>query len=407
MISAYCEGKYHRRVDPIRPRPALALVLLALVVRLGVVPSWSRLAFGGHEALYLEAFRGGNVPASTQAYPLLTALYRGIGLLTQEPMVLVVLSALAGAAAVLGAAVWIGRWVGPGAGLWTGVLVALLPEHAAWSTSAYNVILPQALIVWAFALGGWRGLVLVALAASMRMELMVMAAPLGWPALGGIVGPMWQLQLPDVSPPGEALRMNLAMVGYLGPPVLFLGLLGLRDRKAWRLGGVVLWVHLVGASFDDYGARHALLGSTALCGLVAAAADRWRGLIPALGILGCIWGLVALRPAWHGTQATVGKELVALSEVLGPLPEGCVEVTEEPPLQSAQALPSHQAFFSGELRARCVVWGEEFWHRQWSSRGLQDRGLRMRTIYWMTPVGAQVPDGGGPVRIYQRLETVW
>lgn len=394
-------------MSPIRPRPAVAIVVLALIVRLGVVPSWDRLVFEGHEALYLAAFRGADVPGSTQAYPLLTGLYRLIGMVVQEPLVLVGLSVLAGSAAALGAAVWVGRWISPGAGIWTGVLVALLPEHAAWSTSTYNVILPHALVVWAFALGGKRAAVLIALAVSMRLELMIMTAPLGWPALAGMVGPMWQLALPEVSPPGEALRMNLVMVGFLGPTALFLGLLGLRNEKAWRLGAVVLWVHLVGSTFDDYGSRHALLGGVALCGLAGAAADRWRGVIPALGIVGCIFGLAQMRPAWHGTEATVGHELVALSQGLGPLSESCVEVTEEPPLKSEQAHPSHQSFWSGELRSRCVVWGEEFWHRQWSSRGLQDRGRRMRTLYWMTPVAAHAPAGGGPVRVYQRLEPIW
>jgi len=407
MISAGWEGKYHRRVHPIRPRPALAIVLLALIVRLLAVPSWDRLVFEGHEALYLQAFRGGEMVASTQAYPLLTGLYRLLGMLTQSPMVLVGLSVLAGTAAVLGSAVWVGRWVGPTAGIWTGVLVALLPEHAAWSTSIYNVILPHALVVWAFALGGKRAAVLIALAVSMRMELMIMTAPLGWPALAGMVGPMWQLPLPMVSPPGQALAMNLVMVGFLGPAALFLGLLGLRHRAAWRLGAVVLWVHLVGACFDDYGTRHALLGGVALCGLAGAAADRWRGLIPVLGVVGCVLGLVELRPAWHGTEATIGGELVALSQGLGALDSECTEVSDEPPLQSDQAHPSHQEFWSGELRSRCVVWGEEFWHRQWSSRGLTDRARRMRTLYWMTPVAARVPPGGGPVRIYQRLEPIW
>ena len=124
-------------MHPIRPRAAIAIGLLALIVRLAVVPSWDRLAFEGHEALYLQAFRGGDVPASTQAYPLLTALYRLLGWVSQEPLVMVGLSVIAGVAAVLGAAVWIGRWIGPTAGIWAGVLVALLPEHAAWSTSSF------------------------------------------------------------------------------------------------------------------------------------------------------------------------------------------------------------------------------------------------------------------------------
>jgi hypothetical protein len=55
----------------------------------------------------------------------------------------------------------------------------------------------------------------------------------------------------------------------------------------------------------------------------------------------------------------------------------------------------------------CVIWGEEFWHRSWSNRGLMDRAIRMRTLYKMEPMGALVPGRGAIVRLFHRLEPRW
>jgi len=393
-------------VHPISTKTAVALFSGAVGIRLLAVPTWSRLAFEGHEALYLAAFEGAEVPASTQAIPLLTFLYKWVGVLTTDSRALILLSALAGGAAVVGAAVWIGRWVSPTAGLWTGVLVALLPEHAAWSTSAYNVILPHALLIWAFALGGWRAFVLIGLAASLRIELGLIAVALGWPAVGGLAGLFWGLETPPISDPSLAFLLNLPMVAYLGPPVLLLGVVGLRDRRTWSLLAIALWVHLVGAAFDDYGARHGLLGGVALCGIVAATATWSRTVLPVTVAAGLIWGLRDLHTTWNADESEVGAPLEAVASDLPALPSACVQVVDEPPLQG-QAQRSHFAYFSGGITADCVVWGEEFWHRRWNSRSLHDRALRMRVLYRMTPIAAVRPSGGGPVRIYHRLEGRW
>ncbi len=385
---------------------AVLLFLMAVSVRLFVVPWWSRLRFEGHEALYLRAFQGSEVPASTQAYPLLTGLYGMLGSATDDPRVLLLLSALVGGLAVVGAAEWVGRWVSPGAGLWAGVLVALLPEHVGWSTSAYNVILPHALLIWAFALGGWRAFVLVGLAACLRLEVGLAAVALGWPALGGLVGALWGLEMPAISDPSLAFEMNLPMVMYLGPGVVWVGLLGLMDRRTWALGAVALWVHLSSAPFDDYGARHGLVGGVALCGMVAATAARSRQVLPVLTALGLVWGLVDLRERWNAEETVAGAALEQLAAELPPLQAGCAVVLDEPPLQG-QVHPSHFGFYAHAVTDACVVWGEEFWHRRWNSRGLHDRATRMRTLYRMKPVAALHPEGGGPLRVYFELERRW
>ena len=112
---------------------------------------------------------------------------------------------------------------------------------------------------------------------------------------------------------------------------------------------------------------------------------------------------VSLRAQWHASDdAALASEAAGL----GAPPTDCIEVTEEPVIPG-QALPSHIRFARGDLAGSCVIWGEEFWHRSWSSRGLMDRALRMRTLYKMEPVGALDLGNGAPVRLFHRLEPRW
>ena len=81
-------------MKPLLPSHTLAIFLAALVVRLGWMPTWSRLVFEGHESLYRDAFLGESVRASTQAYPVLTGIYAILGEFSQDPRALVVFSAV-------------------------------------------------------------------------------------------------------------------------------------------------------------------------------------------------------------------------------------------------------------------------------------------------------------------------
>jgi hypothetical protein len=411
--------------SPALPRPALAAVFLgALLVRLvGVadlsrVPDAAALAahlagpagrklapFVGHEDLLLRAFAGQPPDPSAQAWPLAIALSRGLGLLSEDPRALTLLAAAVGSACAVLVAVWTGRHFGRAAGLWAGALVALLGEHAAWSTSAYPVVHAQALLLGAFVArnrllaGG-----LVALAVSLRPDLAPLALLRGWPGLVGLpVAAAHVLLLPGpaASDPLAALAANLPMLRFLGPPVLLLALLGLRERRAWALLGAAVLAHLVGAGFADYGARHALFGAVALCALGGIAAARTWHVPGVLLALGLAWETAELRAVWH---TPVPPAAAALDL---PAPDGaCIEVSEEPPIPG-QPIPSHLSLPQSDLQPVCRIWGEEDQHAAWTSRGLRDRARRMRTLYRLTPV-AKLPLGKGRrVRVHHRLEDRW
>jgi len=396
------------------PVAGLAGVLLvALVVRVWLV-EWPRVlppaegrwpaggVFDGHERGYVLAFLGHPPDPSTQAWPALTALYRLLGLLSSDPRLLVGLSVLAGALAAAGVAVWTARRFGTVAGIWTGLLVAVLPEQAAWSTSAYNVVLPHALLVGALvARPWWARALFVAAAVSMRGEVALLTPWLGWPGLVGLpvaAGWLSWLHSPDLGDPWLALRLNLPMLRYLGPPVLLLGLLALRERSTWPVLGFALWTHISSAPFMDEGGRHLLAGGVAACVLVGVAAARWRHLPGALAFVGLSLATWHLRAA----QRTVPD--LSSEAPPGPAPADCVEVTEEPPIDG-QPMPSHVGLWTGEVEADCVLWGETAAHRRWSSRGLHDRALRMRTLYRLQPVAFRPTPGGGV--LLHRVERRW
>ncbi len=306
---------------------------------------------------------------------------------------------------MVGLAVWTSRELNVRVGLWAGALAVLLPEHAAWSTSAYNVILPNTLLIWAMALGGRWAVIGSALAGMIRVETVLLAPFAGWRGLvGGLIGvgvTVWSgVEFPQLVGGSAAFDVNLPMLRFIGPPVLLLGLMGVRGPRGLRLLGMVVWVHIVGSTFEDYGARHALLGGMLMLGLIANARWTW---VPALAAIGLAVSTMSLRTQWHAPDdGTVAAE----ADGLDAPPADCIEVTEEPNIPG-QPLPSHVHFSRGDIENSCVIWGEEFWHRSWSSRGLMDRAIRMRTLYEMEPVGARVPGGGAPVRLFHRLEPRW
>ena len=389
----------------IRTSHLTLLFLAGLVVRVLWVPRWALLRFDGHEGSYLRAFEGHEIGASTAAYPLLTALYGGLGHVSSDPRLLIVAAAITGALGVVGLAVWVAQETSSRAGVFAGLMGCVLPEHVLWSTSAYNVILPNTLLVWAMVLRGNGAFFACLIAGAVRAETVLVAPFSGFRgALGGVCGVGLALYggvtFPQVEAGGLAFDINLPMLRYLGPPVLLASVFGLARGGVGLFAIMALWVHLTGSAFEDYGGRHALMGGLCLVAMVANA----RSVVFPLVTLGVLaYHSMDAAARWHAPDdGTIKAESVALPS----LPEGCVAVTEEPTLVD-QSMPSHIRFFRHELDADCVVWGEEFWHRSWSSRGLMDRALRMRTLYRLTPVAAYRPPGNAPVRLYHRLERRW
>ncbi len=370
--------------------------VLAALTRLGL-PLY-RHRFDGHERDYLHAFQGQDWTGSTRLYPSLAGLYEALGHLTQEPLALLFVNLAAGLLTVALAGVAVGRRFGRAEGLAVAALVALSPTHAFWSATAYNVAIPQLLVVAALASPRWWGVAPYALACTMRVELALLAPAMAlWNprllpgALGALV--CWPLMpsAPEMRPLSLVLPVNLRLTGLLGPlgtlPGLALVALAAGRRNALLLVAAA-WVHLVGASLDDYGSRHALLGTLCLAGALSVAPGWRRWLLApalALSLLHC-WQLRAVY------YAPVEDYRATLPETLEPPPD-CTEVMDDPLAQA-----SHWNRRQDWPQDPC--WGEEGIHRAWTSRGLQDRAYRMRVSYSPELIGVlDLP--GGPRAVYR------
>ena len=315
-----------QRPPPLRAVLAGAgLAVLALVVRLAAVPALSRHLYDGHEAVYYALFTHQRAPGAgdTTLYPALQWLWWSLGaVLPAQPWVPVVMSAMVGSCGVVLVAAATTRLAGEarvdGAlpGLVAGLVVALHPGHAAWSSSAYNVVIPSTLLaVSLWAVAAWRtghggsrteeaaspALVVLAAAAGVaavgcRLEYGMMALPIGLlallPAPGRELSAAGRMRawLPGVAVvvlltplamgavtgdelPGAGERAVAwsANVGFLapwrpldGPLGVLLVLLACASAATRSLSvalgcGVGLTtVHLGMATFDDYAQRHTL-----------------------------------------------------------------------------------------------------------------------------------------------------
>ncbi|MCB9761870.1 MAG: hypothetical protein H6739_18720 [Alphaproteobacteria bacterium] len=366
---------------------------LALAARTVGLPL-ERHVFDGHEADYLRVFQGAPVPASTRLYPLLAGLYGALGRWTQDPAWLLRLNALAGAlGASLGGVAIARRW-GLRAGLCAAALLALSPPHVAWSGSAYNVMIPQALLLAAVAARGAWGVPLYALACGMRVELALLAPAValvaGWRTALGAVGGLgvWGLlpTAPSLRPLSLTLPANLQLTGMIGPlgSLWGLALAGLAlQRRTRPLLAAAAWTHLIAAGFDDQGDRHLLFAGFALSGLIASG-QGWRRwlVLPALGL--SLHGFWQLNMRYYADVDAFRATL----PVEGPPPTDCVEILDDP-----LAPQSHWRYRGAWPEGR-LCWGEEAIHHAWTSRGLHDRALRMKALYDPEPVGVQELPGG-------------
>jgi len=401
-------------VTPPRALGAAALGVAAVAVRGAWIP-FQRHRYDGHELDYLRIFQGEALGESTRLYPTLAWLYRQLGRLSDDPNLLLWLALVFGVLTVGAAGLAAGRQLGERAGWVTAALIAASPAHAFWSTSAYNVALPQLLIVSALAARGWVGAGLYAAACLFRVELALLAPAValmaGPRAAAGALGGLAMLPLLETAPPLhgplDVLPANLLLPDFLGPLGAPLGLVVVAlavNRGSWRWLAAAGWVHLVGACFDDYGWRHGLTGGVALAGVVAAvswehrrpAALLRRACVPAalvLSLLGCR----EVARWYYAPQSTFEDMLAERTDSLGPPPE-CAEIQDDPLAPESHWNDWPDGPDGPDGPDKDVCWREEAIHYAWNSRGLMARRLRMRRLYTLTPIGvARAPSGS---RIY-------
>ncbi|HCH64654.1 MAG TPA: hypothetical protein DFR83_17740 [Deltaproteobacteria bacterium] len=361
-----------------------------------------RRVFDGHERMLFEALLGQPPMPSSQAWPLSIAVHQALGWLSRDPRAPLLLATVVGSLTAVFVAMAVRRHARPEAqlraGLSAGLLVACLPEHMAWSTSATPVVHGLMCLTAAFATRAWPlRTVFAALAAAFRPELAIPALFLG--RAGGAALGVALLQILIVGgPPGAALwpvlRVNLLLVVFIGPASLGFAFLAVHNRATAALAVLAVVVHLLGACFSDYGARHALPAAVALCAL--AALDARKPWLPVLLGVGFVPSLLDTHSRWHhrAEHPPMVLEEVGLGD--------CLEISDEPPVPG-QPRPSWVALAAGEVSAPCVSWGEAPEHTEWSSRGLRDRALRMKLVWQLASQETHDPGAGRPWRRTWRL----
>ncbi len=298
----------------------LGVFVLAMVLRLVVLPVFGRHQFDGHEAEYWDIFTGSRPlgRGGLVLYPSMQWFWWALGrVLPHTSAVPPVVSALI---ASCGVVVWADAFAileRRSTGLFVGLLLSMLGAHAAWSSSAYNVAIPwffSAVFLWCIAGLGLHHRVPLqylllcgfsyVLSVSTRLDsgiVGVAALPiLFWSVQGAGVRRAWMVRNLRIVPffaltalwmcaciwpllfPGEipgageralSFCINQDWLGPLfpgGAPLWVLTvscfvIFGAWSGPQWRFLGVLVSLliatcvtHLVLSSFDDYADRHGL-----------------------------------------------------------------------------------------------------------------------------------------------------
>ena len=359
--------------------PLLGATGLALLVSAVVIPVFARHGWEGHESFYLDIFLGRD-NEEMHSSPLLTApllrvLYLGLAAVPGMPATaMLVVNLLFGAAAV-----WLAAQLGraltgsDGAGVLTGVMVALHPHQACWASSAYQIIAPFMLTVGAVlavVLGARRssgrlylvGVALWTLAVGTRIEVVFLGPGLAaivllggrstladWRAWGaGVVaaaglGALHVLRLAGTVAERDAGEPWAYYLGYFREHVLWLDLWhpygsllawpalgvgawvmvrsGRRGRVALAgVAAVVLTFHLPYTVYYDYTTPPPQLSVVLLAALAAGGVDHtwrlggvWRG-VAGLLVVGCVLPSLITLSQYRGRYYGEPERLVEAVE---------------------------------------------------------------------------------------------
>ena len=327
----------HRSAFSVTPT-MLALAVLAFGVRLWWIPALDVHVYDGHEAEYWDLFRGMRAPTrgGTVMIPGMQWLWWMLGhVLPAWPKLPVVLMSVVGVASIGLVGGTFGLLGGRLAGTIAALILVANPAHAAWSSSAYNVILPFFFCAMAtfsaawstrqdrvpFALKLWVGTSLI-LAVALRMDTGMIALPVvawlltqghrgtvlqqlrSWAPAGALtllmagacIWPMiWPGGLPGDGERSVAIFNNITFLQVYGPfggeaglaLLLLATIVVARERAtlAWSLVAFAVAHHLMMATFDDFGERHALVALPAFAGVLGLASRHLFGRAAALSLI--------------------------------------------------------------------------------------------------------------------------
>ncbi len=445
---AWGAGSVRRRMRV--DRSLLGVLAVALVVRALWMPL-DRHVFDGHEAEYLDIFLG--TKALTRGGPLLYPAHqwitRGLGLVLRHPTGLIGFSLLASLVSIGATWGWASRFYGRRVALFAAAILALWGNHAFWSSSAYNVVLPHAFSMvalwalvrlddedrsraWALVAGGagalavatrvesiiWLPMGLVVLGVMRPRGIRLWLPPLAVGLLLGGVA-MFHLLWPGTVP-GEGQRFislsnNLGLLHYFEPlhrpwrwVVVGVGAVCVFRRQAWitlGLCGLVVGSHLLFSTFDDYGFRH-------IVGVAPALAVLCAGVVmhPWTRLLGVPLGLWLLVHTADVAQRYYQSEEAFAASLDPNLPRqplsslgSCALICEDGRVLPEGEQKSHFNLLDPEeehsLRQThgCIQWLVGVQDARWSSRAVRDRAIRLGHLFEITPVAVVEGEDNGYV----------
>jgi len=121
----------------------------------------------------------------------------------------------------------------------------------------------------------------------------------------------------------------------------------------------------------------------------------WRKTLPLFAASLLLFELTQLHSRYRMSEKDFVSQLPNVPEKSA-VPSGCMEIHDDP-----QHGDSHWAHRKDWPKG-CVLWVETRSHTGWTSRGLQDRRLRMHRTYTLTPSFTIQHPGG--MRLYYEVE---
>ena len=426
---------------------AVVIGLLAILVRVVVLPV-SRHIFDGHEAEYLDIYRGDLAlsQGGTMLYPAVQWLYAGMGHLLSSEWGLLGISLLASVVSIVALSAAVSLMSTRRVGLASGALLSLWATHAFHASSAYNIALPNMFAVIALyaimsavsidAHGAarrsrrevvWLGILsgaALALAVSTRLESLL-AAPFAltiiafakakniklWGPgvlLGAALG-VWAILmvLYGGETPGSESRAlsfanNIGNFAYWAP---FDSLLGAVVLGSGFLLGLYRWpklfvsvfvtavvVHVSLSTFDDYGSRHvALFSWLAVIPAAALVVDKrgWLLLVAAAFMLSVQLSEVSTLyyQSEEDFELSINPELPQMSHSdLSRCSLICEDGRVVPEAEQRSHFNLLDPLESNSIREEkgCIYWLRGLEDVRWSSRAVRDRATRLNYLYHLS-----------------------
>lgn len=325
----------------------MGMGLLAVFVRLGLVPALTRHTYDGHEADYFDAWRGvgHSLGVGYRASDWMGWLYSSVGGLFGGSGLALMLLTLASSLLAIPCVYYVARRLGasPTGSAVACLLLAIDPVHAFWASSAYNIELPFVLLMAAWAsleLGNKTGQLAPLLASGFFLSTAVAAR-----AESVLLAPVLLVRLLTAGPRQRRPLPLMVWLGSMTPMLIHLALeaqalagqapgeyaaelaqqqwslwiylspwsqAGIRElwlcvwvltlaRSPWTRAPLVLCLllvlgqHAATIRFDDYDFRHTLLSRAALalgmgiCWSALCEGGRLaRFRLPAMGVVGAL-----------------------------------------------------------------------------------------------------------------------